>query len=161
MRSTNFQANALETAAKFSDRQKRQAMGDHGQQRPAATDADTPAEMADELSQILDTALFFLNGGKDAGHLVECLVLKLHDLRSECRAETWARLIPMAQAHPIREKLMADPFTRRSFTKPRGAGGARDPRPVRGSSGGPSSGRRCADGRQCPFARGRTVHGAG
>ena len=123
MRSNNLQASVLETAAKFSDRQKRQAMGEQRQRAASTSESNNPAEMADELSQILDTALFFLNGGKDAGHLVECLVLQLHDLRSDCPADTWARLIPMAQAHPIREKLMADPFTRRSFTKPRGYSG--------------------------------------
>lgn len=80
-------------------------------------------DLAAELSHILDMVLFFLNGGRDVDHLVELLVLQLHELRADCAPETWRALVPMARAHPIHQMLMADPFTRRSFLKPRGYSG--------------------------------------
>lgn len=123
MRSHDLKATVFETSARASQTLQRHRSADRAQEAPLASAKSRRSEMASELSQILDTALFFLNGGKDAGYLVECLVLQLHDFRSECPPETWRQLIPVAQAHPIREKLMADPFTRRSFEKPRGYSG--------------------------------------
>ncbi|MCR8827929.1 class I SAM-dependent methyltransferase [Pseudosulfitobacter koreensis] len=127
MKSHDLNATVFETASQAKDALERHKTAG---QAPTAASANLPdaptgtfGEMAEDLSHILDTSHFFLTGERDAGHVVECLVLQLHDLRSECTPEVWKALIPMAQAHPIRERLMADPFTRRSFEKPRGYSG--------------------------------------
>ncbi|WP_243613643.1 class I SAM-dependent methyltransferase [Shimia aestuarii] len=127
MRSHEPRATVFETAAQAADSLKQFKDIKHALRNTASNTGKAPTlqtnEAKEELAQVLDTAAFFLNGGRDAGYLVECLVLQLHDLRSECSPETWKELVPLAQAHPIRDKLMADPFTRRSYEKPRGYSG--------------------------------------
>ena len=98
---------------------------DNSDQRPltVADKARMLEEKREELGMILDTSQFFLTGERDVAEIVHNLVIQLHDLRAECPAEIWKELVPEAQAHSISGLLHQDPFTSRSFRKPRGYSG--------------------------------------
>ena len=76
-----------------------------------------------ELFFILDQANRSFAAGEDVAATIDRLVGWLHEFRDDCHPETWAALMPIAQAHPLTEHLLQDPFTRRSFEKPRGYSG--------------------------------------
>jgi extracellular factor (EF) 3-hydroxypalmitic acid methyl ester biosynthesis protein len=48
------------------------------------------------------------------------LIAGLQILRSECRPEEWRRCVELCEKHPIRELLHQDPYTSRSYNRPRG-----------------------------------------
>jgi len=86
-------------------------------------DTYTLDERRTELSFILDETNQSLAAGEDVAATVDRLVGWLHELRAGCDRDTWAKLVPIAQAHPVGDCLLQDPFTRRSFEKPRGYSG--------------------------------------
>lgn len=86
-------------------------------------DAYTLDERRTELSFILDGSKRSFDIGEDVAETVDRLVAWLHELRADCDPDTWAKLVPIAQAHPLGDCLLQDPFTRRSFEKPRGYSG--------------------------------------
>ena len=73
-----------------------------------------------ELVMLLDSATYLLGGGRDAGRIVEVLMLQLADLRDGCSHRDWAALVTVAQHHPVKLLLLQDPLTARAHDRPRG-----------------------------------------
>ncbi|MGR6430814.1 class I SAM-dependent methyltransferase [Rhizobium sp. PAMB 3174] len=88
-----------------------------------ATDKGEFSERVLDLMLILQMTHQSFIKKEPTGQIVHQLVLRLHDLRSRCTPDTWQNLLPVAQSHPVAEFLLADPFTRWSFQKPRGYSG--------------------------------------
>jgi SAM-dependent methyltransferase len=89
----------------------------------SAIDDKLLREKIGELMLVLELARqSFANGNPPAG-IVDQLAGKLHVLRTTSGHDIWQKLIPLAQAHPVSEYLLQDPFTKWSFEKPRGYSG--------------------------------------
>ena len=86
-------------------------------------DAYTLDEKRSELAFVLDDTNRSFDTGEDVANTVNRLVAWLHELRADCDPDIWSKLVPIAQAHPLGHRLFQDPFTRRSFEKPRGYSG--------------------------------------
>ncbi len=76
-----------------------------------------------ELALVLELARQGFANHQPAAKVVEQLAGKLHVLRHQSGNDIWQKLIPLAQAHPVSEYLLQDPFTKWSFEKPRGYSG--------------------------------------
>lgn len=91
-----------------------------------------PAQVVDEvklrekraqLALVLELARQRFERHDNTSETVARLASDLHDLRVSSGSAVWKHLIPVAQAHPVREFLLQDPFTKWSFDKPRGYSG--------------------------------------
>lgn len=76
-----------------------------------------------ELALVLQIARQQFEYGRDPAEIVHRLAGTLHDTRAKFHPSVWQELIPIAQNHPVSEYFLQDPFTRWSFTKPRGYSG--------------------------------------
>lgn len=56
-------------------------------------------------------------------HAMQQLCQALNELKARSSADQWKELITSARIHPLRERLLQDPFTKRVFEKPRGYAG--------------------------------------
>lgn len=88
---------------------------------------DAPEAHLDEgttqLTRILDAACRGFAAGEPPAGVVAALVPALHALRAACLPAVWARLVPLARAHPVRGCLHQDPLVLRAFEAPRGHAG--------------------------------------
>lgn len=76
-----------------------------------------------QMALVLELARQRFERGQDTSETVARLAADLHDLRVSSGPGVWKQLIPGAQAHPVSEFLLQDPFTKWSFEKPRGYSG--------------------------------------
>lgn len=76
-----------------------------------------------QLALVLELARQRFERHADTSETVARLAADLHDLRVSSGAGVWKHLIPVAQAHPVSQFLLQDPFTKWSFEKPRGYSG--------------------------------------
>ncbi len=76
-----------------------------------------------QLALVLELTRQRFERGDNTSETVARLAADLHDLRISAGSAVWKHLIPIAQAHPVREFLLQDPFTKWSFEKPRGYSG--------------------------------------
>ena len=95
----------------------------HEKKLASEIDENKLREKKGELALVLELAARGFENGLSAAVIVDRLAGSLHNLRKTSGAEIWKMLIPIAQAHPVREYLMQDPFTRWSAEKPRGYSG--------------------------------------
>lgn len=86
-------------------------------------DVSNLKEIAHSMAVVLDQALAEFKSGSPAGQIVHKLAAELHVIRKTSTVAIWKALIPVAQKHPLSEYLLQDPFTRWSFSKPRGYSG--------------------------------------
>jgi SAM-dependent methyltransferase len=75
------------------------------------------------LSEILNTANIQFEQGFNPSSIVHKTAEGLHLLRNSVDRNVWQEIIPIAQEHPVAQYFLQDPFTRWSFTKPRGYSG--------------------------------------
>ena len=78
---------------------------------------ETGAAFLDHILEI------FNSNAAPVNEAMNRLCAGLHSLRSPMPVETWGDFRKLAAAHPLREIMHQDPFTKRSFTKPRGYDG--------------------------------------
>ena len=64
-----------------------------------------------------------LEGAAAPAEAIHTLFAELHKMRATLAPSVWQGLVPIAQTHPIAKLVHQDPFTRRSFQKPRGYSG--------------------------------------
>lgn len=76
-----------------------------------------------QLALVLELARQRFERHDDTSETVARLAADLHDLRVSSGDGVWKHLIPLAQSHPVSQYLQQDPFTRWSFSKPRGYSG--------------------------------------
>lgn len=76
-----------------------------------------------EMALILQIARQQFEYGRDPAEIIHRLAGTLHETRNKFHPSVWQELIPIAQNHPVSEYFLQDPFTRWSFTKPRGYSG--------------------------------------
>ncbi|MBK5571052.1 class I SAM-dependent methyltransferase [Ensifer sp. SSB1] len=76
-----------------------------------------------ELAVILRIAQEQFLQGTDPARIIDRLAAALHETRAKFHPNVWQELIPIAQAHPVAEYFLQDPFTRWSSEKPRGYSG--------------------------------------
>lgn len=94
------------------------------EQRRKDKERKTFEESRLELLLILEWArLRFADQEEPANAIVHGLVMRLHEFRNACYPAIWRELLPEAQRHSLGDYLLQDPFTRRSFDKPRGYSG--------------------------------------
>ena len=75
------------------------------------------------LALTLDLAAQGFENGRSATGVIAKLAEATHRLRRACDPTVWSALLEFARAHRVMEHLLEDPFTRWSFTKPRGYSG--------------------------------------
>ncbi|HVE78698.1 MAG TPA: hypothetical protein VNA89_07545 [Gemmatimonadaceae bacterium] len=81
---------------------------------------ESSRDAALSANQLLDSAYAKITGGRVAEGVDE-LVIGLQNLRESLSPEQWQHFAQhQAIQHPITDIVHADPFTRRSFNKPRG-----------------------------------------
>ena len=90
--------------------------------KPNSYDASFTTARA-HLSLILHVAKQQFEGGSEPASVIRRLSQELHETRRRLPSDVWQALIPIAQDHPVSEYFLQDPFTRRSFEKPRGYSG--------------------------------------
>jgi hypothetical protein len=76
-----------------------------------------------ELALILRIAQEQFLQGTDPAKIIDRLAAALHETRAKFNPSVWQDLIAIAQAHPVAEYFLQDPFTRWSSEKPRGYSG--------------------------------------
>ncbi|BDA83454.1 methyltransferase [Aureimonas sp. SA4125] len=76
-----------------------------------------------QLALALNISQQRLEKGEAPTTVVGFLFGALHDMRRQLDPAVWQDLVPIAQAHPISVLIHQDPFTQRSFEKPRGYSG--------------------------------------
>lgn len=76
-----------------------------------------------ELAIVLQIATVQVQEELDPALIIDRIIRALHDMRRKYHANIWQALIPTVQNHPVAEFFHEDPFTRRSFVKPRGYSG--------------------------------------
>jgi SAM-dependent methyltransferase len=86
---------------------------DHSQQEFAAQ----------SMKKILDDSHGYFKEGRDPTAIIEETAARLHVLRNSLHKNVWQDVIPMAQDHAVADYFLQDPFTKWSFTKPRGYSG--------------------------------------
>ncbi|TAN12083.1 MAG: class I SAM-dependent methyltransferase [Rhizobiaceae bacterium] len=98
-------------------------MKKHGAASADAADAGELRIRSAELALVLNLAEQGFIRKDPAAGVVHNLAGRLHELRRKASPAVWQELIPIAQEHRVAEYLLADPFTRWSFEKPRGYSG--------------------------------------
>lgn len=76
-----------------------------------------------QLALALNIAQQRLEAGEAPAKVVAYVFKTLHDMRRQLDPAVWQELVPIAQGHPIAALIHQDPFTQRSFEKPRGYSG--------------------------------------
>ena len=75
------------------------------------------------LALLLSIVKQRLESGQAPAAAIDHLFKELHTMRRDLPPPVWSALVPMAQNHPVAALVHQDPFTRRSFEKPRGYSG--------------------------------------
>jgi SAM-dependent methyltransferase len=75
------------------------------------------------ILQTLDDANAQFEKGHDPSSIISKIASALHLLRNSISISAWQTVIPLIQEHPVSRFFLQDPFTRWSFTKPRGYSG--------------------------------------
>jgi len=75
------------------------------------------------MSETLDSANTQFVQGINPSAIIHRTAGELHILRNRVDRNVWQALIPVAQEHPVAQYFLQDPFTRWSFTEPRGYSG--------------------------------------
>lgn len=91
--------------------------------RRSAPEAEQLATAEVQLALMLQIVERRFRAGIQPGETIHYLVGELNKLRRNLPAAVWQALVPMAQNHPVARFVHQDPFTRRSFEKPRGYSG--------------------------------------
>ena len=76
-----------------------------------------------ELGLMLNIAMQQFERGAEPQQIIHRIAGSLHEARMRYEPSVWQQLIPIAQQHPVASYFLQDPFTRWSFTKPRGYSG--------------------------------------
>jgi SAM-dependent methyltransferase len=76
-----------------------------------------------ELALVLGIAKQQFEQGKEPAAIIKRANADLHKVRARLNPSVWRDLIQVAQAHPVSQFFLQDPFTRWSFDKPRGYSG--------------------------------------
>src|SRR5262245_54636850 len=76
-----------------------------------------------QLALALNLALQHFEQGRDPVAVIFKLIGQLHKMREKLPPSVWRALLPIAQHHPVAAFFHQDPFTRWSFSKPRGYSG--------------------------------------
>lgn len=75
------------------------------------------------LALVLSIAQQQFQNGTATAQIIARTAQSLHDIRMKYAPAIWQQLIGEAQAHPVADYFLQDPFTRWSATKPRGYSG--------------------------------------
>ncbi|RFB79433.1 class I SAM-dependent methyltransferase [Methylovirgula sp. 4M-Z18] len=92
-------------------------------QTKTAFDGDQLESAVFSMSKTLDQANLEFSRGGNPSAIIDTTARELHLLRNRVDTSVWQALLPIAQEHPVAEYFLQDPFTRWSFTKPRGYSG--------------------------------------
>lgn len=76
-----------------------------------------------ELVLVLQLTQQRISNGMAPGEVIDHLARALHETRTKLPVDVWRDLIPVVQGHPLARYFQEDPFTRWSFSKPRGYSG--------------------------------------
>lgn len=95
----------------------------HSKKQAETIDRAKLTEKAGQLLLGLELARQRFEKNDPAGQIVDRLAGDLHSIRTTSGPDIWRELIPVAQAHPVAEFLLQDPFTQWSHDKPRGYSG--------------------------------------
>lgn len=90
--------------------------------RPAAFEAQFE-EASAHLALILNFAHQQFRAEAEPSPIIDRVAKELHKIRLKYPGSVWQGLIPLAQQHPVAGFFLQDPFTKWSFTKPRGYSG--------------------------------------
>ena len=93
------------------------------QPRKGLIDADGLKSAQVQLALLLKIVQQRFEAGQAPAVVVEKLFEELHKMRRDLPAAVWQAVVPLAQEHPVARFVHQDPFTRRSFDKPRGYSG--------------------------------------
>lgn len=77
----------------------------------------------DQINLTFAIALRRIGEQQAWSQILNWLSNELHGLRTAYPANAWAKVVPIAQRHPLTDILRLDPFTDWSFRKPRGYSG--------------------------------------
>jgi len=80
-------------------------------------------EASAHLALILNFAHQQFAAEAEPAPIINRVARELHKIRLKYSGSVWQALIPMAQQHPVASFFLQDPFTRWSFSKPRGYSG--------------------------------------
>lgn len=80
-------------------------------------------EAAAHMALILNFAHQQFVAEAEPAPIINRVARELHKIRLKYSGSVWQALIPLAQQHPVASFFLQDPFTRWSFTKPRGYSG--------------------------------------
>ncbi|WP_284315415.1 class I SAM-dependent methyltransferase [Labrys miyagiensis] len=75
------------------------------------------------VSRTLGHANIQFEKGYEPSLIIDKLAGELHILRKRLNGNVWQSVIPIVQEHPVARFFLQDPFTKWSFTKPRGYSG--------------------------------------
>ena len=97
------------------------AAGDQARVGPLDDRALEAAEV--QMALLLNVSKQRFESGQAPASAIDDLFKGLHQMRRDLPAAIWSALVPIAQNHPVSKLVHTDPFTRRSFEKPRGYSG--------------------------------------